>query len=132
MKNHFIAANSITVMSVEHRLVLVGIEPPALGLFCAQKLAQFAELPARPTCSFTLHGIQQRAITQKQVVIREWRDLIGDFVSASHSLGRGIHSDMLRPYVNSTVQRVTAKKPTWGKLARKGDFIVSQLFCLGE
>src|SRR5437763_16780672 len=103
MKNHFIAAISITVMGVEHRLVLVGIEPPALGLFCAQKLAQFAELPARPTCSFTLHRIEQRTVTQKQVVIREWRNLVGDFVSASHSLGRRMHSDMLRPYFHSTI-----------------------------
>jgi hypothetical protein len=76
MKHNLVAAIAKAIMRMQDRFVLIGVKAPALRLFRAQQAAEFGYLLARPASAFTLHGLNQRAIAQEQVVTTERRDLI--------------------------------------------------------
>jgi hypothetical protein len=65
MKYNFVAAIAKAIMRVQDRFVLIGVKAPALRLFRAHQAAEFSDLLAGPTCAFTIHGVNQRAIAKK-------------------------------------------------------------------
>jgi hypothetical protein len=76
MKYNFVAAIAKAIMRVQDRFVLIGVKAPALRLFRAQQAAEFGDLLARPAGAFTLHGLNQSAIAEEQVIASERRGLI--------------------------------------------------------
>ncbi len=96
MKDDFIAPRAIAVVRVQHRPVLVRLEPLALKLLGSQQPAKFAELRKRPAGAGSLHRFRQRCVAEKQVVTGQRRNLVDDFGALSLQIGgKRVHTRKL-------------------------------------
>ena len=80
MKLNLIAAIAETVMRVQHRLVFVGVETPALYFFCAEEFPERGELRSGPVRAFALDRFNQSGIGEIKIIVRKRRRLIQDFM----------------------------------------------------
>src|SRR5580693_4071542 len=83
MELDFIAAVAEAVMRVQHRFVFVGLESPALHLFCPEPSSEFPEPPVRPSGLFAPNRFRQGSVSEIEVRSRQRRrlveNLMGDF-----------------------------------------------------
>ena len=80
MELDFIAAVAEAVMCAQHRFAFVGLESPALHLFCPEPSPEFAEPPIGPSRLFAPNHLHQSSVSEIEVVSRQRRRLVENFM----------------------------------------------------
>ena len=80
MKFDFVPPTPVAIVSAEHRRVFVRQRAPLDRFGAPGHAAECLELRARPSGAFARHRLAQRTVGGKQVVVRQRRRLIQNFI----------------------------------------------------